>query len=295
MNNVTSVMCFSLVINLLLSILKVIFGFISNSKALFADGIHSFSDLSTDLVAIIGNKLAKKEPDSKHPYGHGKLEYLTSIIIGAVILVLGIGLIYNSFKGNNNSSSSIVIIISIVTIIFKYLLSRFIIKKGKEYKNNILIASGKESSADVISSIVVLISGLFMYFSKYNDIFSYADMLVSIIVGLFIIKTGFEVLKDNVSTIIDEQETDLEYIENVKKIILANDLVKEIDSLVLLKLGHNYKLACDISMDDSISIKEAHDEIEEIEASLERYDETIRCFNELLQRNCFFCIFIKLF
>ena len=168
------------------------------------------------------------------------------------------------------------IIISIVTIIFKYLLSRFIIKKGKEYKNNILIASGKESSADVISSIVVLISGLFMYFSKYNDIFSYADMLASIIVGLFIIKTGFEVLKDNVSTIIDEQETDLEYIENVKKIILANDLVKEIDSLVLLKLGHNYKLACDISMDDSISIKEAHDEIEEIEASLERYDERIK-------------------
>lgn len=276
MKNVTVVMFFSLTVNLLLSILKVIFGFISNSKALLADGIHSFSDLSTDLVAIIGNKLAKKEPDYKHPYGHGKLEYLTSIIIGAVILVLGIGLIYNSFKQNNESSSSVVVIVSIITVVFKYLLSNYIIKKGIEYKNNILLASGKESKADVISSIVVLISGLLMFLSKYNNIFSYADMVASIIVGLFIIKTGFEVLKDNISTIIDEQETDLEYIENVKNIILANGLVKGIDSLVLLKLGHNYKLACDISMDDTVSIKEAHDEVEEIESSLERYDARIK-------------------
>ena len=276
MKKVTKVMIKSLIVNSLLAILKVIFGFLAKSKALLADGIHSFSDLSTDLVAIIGNKLAKKEPDLKHPYGHGKLEYLTSIIIGVVILILGIGLIYNSFTGNNVSTSSIVIIISILTITFKYILSKYIIKKGKEYKNNILIASGKESSADVISSVIVLFSALFMYLSKYNKIFSYADMIASIIVGLFIIKTGFEVLKDNISTIIDEQETDLEYIENVKNIILANGLVKEIDSLVLLKLGHNYKLTCDLSMDDSISIKEAHDELEEIEASLERYDERIK-------------------
>ena len=276
MKNVTKVMITSLVVNSLLAILKIVFGFLAKSKALLADGIHSFSDLSTDIVSIIGNKLAKKEPDLKHPYGHGKLEYLTSIIIGVVILVLGIGLIYNSFRKSTVSTNSIVIIVSILTITFKYILSRYIIKKGNEYKNNILIASGKESSADVISSVIVLISALFMYLSKYNNIFSYADMIASIIVGLFIVKTGFEVLKDNISTIIDEQETDLEYIENVKNIILANDLVKEIDSLVLLKLGHNYKLACDISMDDSLSIKEAHEEIEEIESSLERYDERIK-------------------
>lgn len=276
MNKISKVMFFSLIVNILLAISKIAFGFISSSKALIADGIHSFSDLSTDIVAIIGNKLARKEPDLKHPYGHGKLEYLTSLMIGVVILILGISLIYNSFKYNTNSTTIIVIVVSIFTIISKYILSNYIINKGKEYKNNILIASGKESKMDVISSIVVLISGLFMYLKKYNSIFGYSDMIASIIVGIFIVKTGFDVLKDNISTIIGEQETDLEYIKAVRKIIMKNELVKGIDSLVLLKLGHNYKLSCDLLMDDSITIKKAHDELEKIESLLEEYDSRIK-------------------
>ena len=166
MDRIMKVMISSIIVNTLLSLLKIIFGFISKSGALIADGIHSLSDLLTDFFAIFGNFMAKKPADLEHPYGHGKIEYLTSIGISLVILFLGFNIISSSANSKALSSSLIVIIVSVVTIIFKYLLSSYIIKKGYLYKNNILIASGKESKADVISSLVVFISAILVYFSK---------------------------------------------------------------------------------------------------------------------------------
>lgn len=276
MNKITRVMLISFIVNTILSSCKVIMGSIAKSQALIADGIHSFSDLSTDIIAIVGNKLSLKKADDKHPYGHGKLEYLTSIAIGLVVLLLGLILIYNSFSNKNESTSVIVIVVSLFTILFKFLLANYVVKKGKEYKNNILIASGKESSADVISSIVVLLSAVLMFFSKYNGLFKYADMIATIVVGLFIIRTGFNILKENISIILGEQETDKEYINNIRTIILASSLVKNIDSLVLMKFGQYYNLNCEISMEPELTLLESHNELEEIQKSLESYDSKIK-------------------
>ena len=93
MSKVTTVMVISFITNSFLSLIKIIFGCIGHSSALIADGIHSFSDLSTDIVAMLGDFFARKPADRKHPYGHGKLEYLTSIFIGFVIIVFCILLI----------------------------------------------------------------------------------------------------------------------------------------------------------------------------------------------------------
>lgn len=276
MNNVTKVMLISFFVNFFLAIFKVLSGFFAHSSALIADGIHSFSDLSTDIIAIFGSTWSKKPADRKHPFGHGRLEYLTSTVIGIVVLFLGFLLIKNSLKGTQEIASIIVIIVSILTIFFKYLLSKFVLKKGYEYHNSILIASGKESSADVISSFVVLISAFFLQFQDKIPLFIYADVIATIIVGFFIIKTGFLILKENVSTLLGEQETDTEYIEKVKNIILKNPFVKGIDELVLLKFGSYYKLIAEVGMDSSISIKESHDALEKIEKSLIRFDKRIR-------------------
>lgn len=274
MNKITKVMLISFMINTILSISKIIMGLIAKSQALIADGIHSFSDLSTDIIAIAGNKLSLKKPDDKHPYGHGKLEYLTSIIIGLVILGLGLTLIYNSFSNKKESTSLIVIIVSLFTIVFKLLLSRYVVRKGKDYKNNILIASGKESSADVVSSVVVLVSAVLTTID--NKIFHYSDMIAAIIVGLFVVKTGYNILKENVSIILGEQETDKEYVNNIKTIILASSLIKNIDSLVLMKFGQYYNLNCEVSMDSELTLLEAHNELELIEKSLIAYDKKIK-------------------
>lgn len=272
MNKVAKVMSVSFIINIFLALIKIIVGFIGKSSALIADGVHSFSDLTTDVVAILGSGMATKPADSKHPYGHGKFEYLTSLTIGLTVLILGFGIIYEMINKEITIPSFLVVIVSLFTIIAKLLLSRYVTKKGNEYNNNILIASGKESSTDVISSIVVLFSTLVMQIAKYNPIFIYADKIASMVVGVFIVKVGFDILKENISTILGEQETNPDYINKIKGIILEDKVIKSIDSLVMLKYGSYYKLICEVSMDSSLSLIDAHNRIDIIEKIIKGHD-----------------------
>lgn len=276
MSKENKVMIVSMIVNTCLALGKVIFGIIGKSFALIADGVHSFSDLATDVFAIIGNVLSHKPADDKHPFGHGKLEYLTSMGIGLIILFVGFSIVYNSVSNDIIIPSVFVIIVSLFTIIIKFLLSRYVTKKGYEYKQNVLIASGKESSADVISSIVVLISSILMQFSNNISILKYTDIIASVIVGIFIIRVGFDVLKENISTIIGEQETDDKTLEEIKKIIINEKDILTIDKLNLIKYGSYFKVVGEVGMNENITLKECHDVIEKLESKLKEFDERNR-------------------
>ena len=275
MNNVTKVMSVSIITNTFLSLIKIIIGFICKSSALLADGVHSFSDLLTDFFAIIGNIMAKKPADEKHPYGHGKIEYLTSIGISIVVIILGLTIINNSMHSKVVMSSLIVSIVSLITITLKYLLSEYIIRKGKKLENNILIASGKESRADVISSLVVFISAILSVFSKYIGVFKYSDKIAGIIVGILIIRTGFLILKENISIILGEQEIKGETLNKIRKIILNNKDIKTIDELIILKFGHCYKVSMEVSMNPDLTLLECHTIVDKLEKKLKKEVEKI--------------------
>lgn len=279
------VMSISMFTNALLAVLKVITGFLFKSSALIADGIHSFSDLITDIFAIIGNKLALKPADKEHPYGHGKIEYLTSIVIGFIILGIGFEVIYSSLHSTIVIPSILVFIVSIITIILKLLLSEYIINKGKQFKNNILIASGKESRMDVISSIVVLVSIISMNLSKYYSVLKYSDKVASIFVGILIIYAGFSVIKENASTLLGKQEDDEEYLHNLRKIVLKNSSISHIDSLYLLKFGSVYELCLTVSMDGNIKLKKAHEMMDVLEKEIKLFDERIKYINIHMEPN----------
>ena len=276
MRKENKVMFISMIVNFSLSLLKVITGVIFSSSALIADGIHSFSDLTTDIFAIVGNILSNKPADEKHPFGHGKLEYLTSMAIGLLILFVGLGIIYNSFKTTIIIPSLLVALTSLFTIVIKFILSHYIIKKGKEYNNAILIASGKESRMDVISSVVVLVSALFMYLSTVISFLKYADIIATIIVGIFIVKVGFEILKENISYILGEQETNEELLDKITNIITREKLVIRVDKLAMIKYGAYFKIVSEVSMDENLTLKTSHDAVERIEQSLTKYDERNR-------------------
>ena len=217
------------------------------------------------MVAIFGSSLSMKPADNEHPYGHGKLEYITSFVIGLTIVLIGIILIKSISNNNVTIPSMIVIIVSVITIIIKYLVSKYLIIKGKEYKNLILISSGKESSMDVISSIFVLISSLLMQLSNKISIFKYSDKIVSIIIGIFIIKTGISIIKESISKILDERENDKIVIEEFKKLIYSYKQIKNIDSLIILKSGPYYKITTEVSMNPRITLFKAHKVAEELE------------------------------
>ena len=272
---ITKVLLVSSITNIFLSIIKILFGFIGKCNALIADGIHSLSDLSTDFVAIFGNHLSLKPADKKHPFGHGKTEYITSVIIGIVIIVLGLSLIYNIFNKEIIIPNLLMILVSLFTIISKYILSSYIYKKGIEYSNNILIASGKESKADVYSSIFVLISIVLMQFSNELSILKYADMFSTIIIALFIIKTGFNILSDNIGILLEEQVLDKEYIKEIKNIITSFNEIVEIKDLYILRYGPYFKLVSNVIMKD-LSLTDAHKIIDEIEKKLKEKDDKIK-------------------
>lgn len=270
------IMWVSFITNLFLSIIKIIIGYIFNSGALIADGLHSCSDLTTDVIAVVGVFLSKKPADTKHPFGHGRLEYLTSLIIGAIILILGLSIIGNSFNRKVVIPSIIVTFVTIFTIIVKYILSNFLIKEGKKRQNNILISSGKESRTDVISSIVVLLSSVLIQFSNKISYLKYADIVATIIVGLFIIRVGFLILKENISILIGECETDKDIINNLEKIILNFDNIKTIDKINLLKYGSYYELTSEISIDSNLSFKDVHNIVHDVEDAIKKSNDKIK-------------------
>ena len=274
MNKVSIALVISFTVNLLLTCFKVLVGFIFKSSALIADGVHSFSDLSTDVVAFVGSKISRKPADKEHPFGHGKTEYLTSIVIGVVVLLLGFTIIGNS---NNTKAipSMVVTIVTIFTITCKYLLSSYLINRGKKLNNAILISSGKESRADVISSVVVLISSILMQLSTTYKFLIYADSIATIVVGILIIRTGFLILKENISIILGKQEDDVDYINALKKVILKHDQVVKIDSLIIIKYGPYYSLNLEITMPSTLSLNEAHNIVHKVEQKIKKYDKRI--------------------
>lgn len=268
------VMKVSFITNFLLSCFKIINGFILKSSALIADGIHSFSDLVTDVVAIVGDRFANKPKDSDHPYGHGNAEYLTSFIIGLMIILMGLILIKETMQQVVTIPSYLVAVVSLITIVCKYFLASFLIKKGELYNNNILIASGKESKTDVISSIVVFFSSILILFRNYLDILKYSDKIAGIIVGIFIVVTGFKIVKENTVMILGKKADDT--VLRNKLLTIPNIL--NIDDIIMIKHGPYYKAYVEVTMNIKL-LKKAHDMAHNIENEIKNELTNIKYIN----------------
>lgn len=278
MNITTKALFKSFFANLFLSIIKVITGIFGKSSALIADGIHSFSDLATDAVSIFGNHYALKPADKEHPFGHGKMEYLTCLIIGVVVLLLGFEIVVSAFKEKMVIPEKIVILVSLFTILVKFVLFTYLLKVGRKHNNAILIASGKESSADVVSSLFVLLSCVLMQFSNKYTILKYSNLIATIVVGILIIKTGFFIIKENISSILGEQEDGI-MIEEMSSIINKEKEIVDIDRLVVMKNGPYFQITGEVSMDGKLSLKKAHDIVERLEKKLREYDSRAKYIN----------------
>lgn len=260
MKDVAQAMFVSIIVNTVLVIIKFVIGVTSNYRSLVADAIHSFSDLSTDVIAILGEWLAGKKEDKNHPYGHGKMEYITSIIIGTFIMILGISMISGTISSEVvESRHRIVALVAVaITILLKYGLAKYVYNMGKRANNSILIASSKENMSDVLSASSVFITIIISLFSDYVPIFKYADKVGGIIISLLIMRTAFNILKDNINAIIGECEQDEEVIYRIKGIIMSLPDVLSIDNLNVMKFGAYYQIMLDAGVDANCKLEKAH-------------------------------------
>lgn len=255
--------------------MQVIVGLIGRSSAVIADGVHTLSDMTTDVVAIFGIRFSNKRANKAHPYGYGQVEYITSIFIGVVVVIVGLFLINSTMNNATMVPSIYVVIVTIITIITKYILSNYVLVKGYRWDNSILIASGRESHADVISSIFVLTSSLLAQLTRYSNMFIYSDRVAAILVSIFIIRVGFKIVSENISVIIGEQETNQGFLDEVKEIILKENKIEHIDNIVALKFGPYYKLNLEVKMDGHLTLKDVNKVMLRIKKQLKK-DKKIR-------------------
>ena len=258
MNVVSSVLIKSFITNICLSIVKIVMGVLGHSHAMVADGFNSLSDLSTDIIAITGSILSKKDSDKSHPFGYGQIEYLTNIIIGIMIIIMGILLIINAFSFKYSETKDIIMYICIITIVVKVWIANYLIDNGKNLKNSIILSSGYESLMNVLSSFLVLVTIILSKMTGYSQIFKYSDFIGTILVSLIIIYTGFNIFKENTSCILGKNEDDEEYIEKIRKIILSDERVKDIEKLNVIKYGSYYQVELTVKVSNKLKLVDSY-------------------------------------
>ena len=223
------------------------------------DAVNNFTDALSSIITIIGTKLSNKKPNKKHPYGYGRIEYITSTLIAMLILFAGAMSIYESIKsiidyfqnGTMPSFEVYSIIIIAAAILVKVAIGLFFKNKGNKIDSDALKASGMDALFDSILSTSTLIG---MFIAKYANF--YIEGYLGIAIGLFIIKSGFEVLKESLSSMIGDR-FEKDYVNEIKNDILSIDGVNGCYDLILNSYGHNKSIgSVHIGVNDSLSAKQ---------------------------------------
>ena len=245
--------------NVILVLFKAFVGIIANSVSIIMDAINNFTDALSSIITIIGTKLSGKRPNKKHPYGYGRIEYMTSTLIAILILFAGGMAIYEPIKsiidhyqnGTMPSFEIYSIIIIAAAILVKVSIGLFFRHKGKKIDSEALKASGMDALFDSVLSTATLIGVILAKFANL-----YVEGFLGIIIGLFILKSGFGVLAESLSSMIGNR-FDKEYIKEIKKEINSIDGVKGSYDLILNSYGHNKSIgSVHIGVSDKLSAKE---------------------------------------
>ena len=245
----------SILANLVLVGFKAAIGFMSNSIAIIADAINNLSDALSSIITIIGTKLAGKAPDRNHPYGHGRIEYMTSLAVSAIVLYAGITALTESIKKLINPEtpeySTITIIILIAGIIIKFALGLFVKNTGKKVHSDSLVASGIDAFNDGLLSISVLASAI-IYMIWHIDLEAYVGILVS----LYIIKTGIDLIKSSVDNILGTR-AESALTKKIKQTVAKDPDVEGAFDLVLNDYGPDkYLGSIHIEVRDTLTVAE---------------------------------------
>lgn len=261
----------SIFANLLLFGIKYWAGTISGSIALISDAWHSLSDSASSAAVIIGTKISSKPPDKNHPFGHGRAELITSIIIGVFLSVVAFNFFTESIKSLKNHENAIFgtisIIVIIISILIKELLAQYAFYTSRKTGYLSLKADAWHHRSDAISSILILI-GIFI-----NPYFPLIDGILGIIVSMFILHTAYKIIKETAKAIIGES-CDEKTIKKLKKI--SNETAGFDVKIHKIHL-HNYinysELTFHIYLPDNMTVRESHKITSEIIRNIKKTEQ----------------------
>ena len=244
-------------VNIMLVIFKAAVGFISNSIAIILDAVNNLSDAMSSLITIIGTKLAGRARDKKHPFGYGRIEYLTSIIIGMIIFIAGYTSLKESIEKLLNpveiEYSKWTLLIVGTAVIVKFFFGKYVKKRGEALKSNNLIASGTDAYMDSILSFSTFVGAIIHIFMNIS-----LEGILGIIISIFILKSSIDILKDTINSLLGER-ADIELTRNIKKKIKQFSEVEGVYDLVLHNYGPTEIMgSVNIQVRDDMTAKEIH-------------------------------------
>lgn len=256
-----------IVCNIFLFVTKYVMGTISNSIAIISDGFNNLSDCLSCVITFVSYKLAAQPADKDHPFGHGRIEYLSSLIIAVIIMLVGFSFLKTSFgkilHPEKVTFNLITVISLLISVIVKIWMSSFNKKLATKYNSSIMLATSKDSLNDSYITLVTL-SSLFISLITTLPI----DGIIGCLVSVLILKAGYEIIKDTVDTLIGTK-ADEETVQAITDLVLSYDDVLGIHDLIV----HNYgpgKLICSLhaEVDSKRDMLEVHDTIDLIEKQL---------------------------
>lgn len=244
-----------IIANIFLAAFKAAVGIFSNSIAVVLDAVNNLSDVLSSVVTIAGTKLAGKKPDKKHPLGYGRVEYLSAMIVAAIVLYAGITSLVESIKKIINpetpdySAVSLIIIGSAVFV--KIFLGIYVKKKGQSVNSGSLIASGSDALFDAILSASVLVSAIIFMLTGIS-----LEAYVGVLISAFIIKSGVEMLAETLDEILGKR-VDRDYLAKIRKTICEDELVTGAYDLILHSYGpEKYIGSVHVEVPDTLTANE---------------------------------------
>ena len=245
--------------NLGLVAIKLVVGLIALSVSIIMDAVNNLSDALSSTITVIGTKLSQKKPDAKHPYGHGRIEYITSLVIGIIILVAGGLAIYESIMSIINKTEPKFEIYSViligVAVLVKIVLGLYFRHVGKKVNSEALKGSGIDALFDALLSFGTLVS-IIVWLATDGKVV--IEGYIGAVIGLFMIKSGIDVLRNSLSSIIGER-TSKETSEAIKHLVCQNKEVLGAYDLIVNNYGPDRGIgSIHIEVDDKLTAKEIH-------------------------------------
>lgn len=253
-----------IIINLLVAAIKVVLGLLASSIAIVSEGVNNASDALTSVLTLVGTKLAGKKPDEKHPFGYGRIEYLTSLIIAIAIIVTGVEMLTSAidliFHPTEMDISYVALIAVAVSAVVKFFLGVYTIKMGKKADSGALVAVGLDCRNDSYVSIITIASAIVFIVFHFS-----IDAYVGVFTSLLILKAGLEVLKDTVSELIG-RPGEAELAAKLYKEIRSTEGVYNAVDMMLHNYGPEaYSGSVNIEIDHSKTVGEVYQFIHELQ------------------------------
>jgi cation diffusion facilitator family transporter len=248
----------SVAVNLVLTTVQVLVGMIAHSQALIADGIHSLSDLIADFVVLLATRHSSKEADDDHHYGHHRYETAASLVLGALLLTVGLGMLWSAVHKLGDPDAiphvqPIALYVALGALVAKELLFRYMLAAAERVRSSMLVANAWHARSDAASSLVVAL-GIVGNLMGYPLL----DPVAALIVGLLVTKMGWEFGWDALNDLMDRSASE-EQITRIKDILSRTPGVHGVHDLRTRKMGDMLMVDAHLEVDGELSVREGHD------------------------------------